>query len=59
MNPSNRTNRARSLFAVLATVLVLAPSAQGATLAVANKAEATVSLIDLDSGDIVATLPTG
>jgi YVTN family beta-propeller protein len=30
-----------------------------ATLAVANKAEATLSLIDLDAGAVVATLPTG
>jgi len=30
-----------------------------ATLVVANKAEATASLIDLASGEVVATLPTG
>ena len=34
-------------------------SANAATLVVANKSEATVSLLDLDSGDVVATLPTG
>jgi len=31
---------------------------QGATLVVANKAEATVSLIDLVNGEVAATLPT-
>ena len=31
---------------------------QAATLVVANKAEATASLIDLESGEVVATLPT-
>jgi len=59
MNTSNRTDLVRSLCAVLVTVLVLVPAARAATLAVANKAEATVSLIDLDSGDVVETLPTG
>lgn len=29
------------------------------TLLVANKSEATLSLVDLDSGEVVATLPTG
>ncbi len=33
--------------------------APAATLVVANKAEATVSLLDLKSGAVVATLPTG
>ena len=54
MNTSSRRDRIRSLTAVLAAML-LVPSAHGATLAVANKAEATVSLIDLESGDVVAT----
>lgn len=58
MNTSSRRDRIRSLTAVLAAML-LVPSTHGATLAVANKAEATVSLIDLESGDVVATLPTG
>ncbi len=53
-----RRNRIESLPAALAALL-LVPAAHGATLAVANKAEATVSLIDLESGDVVATLPTG
>jgi YVTN family beta-propeller protein len=35
------------------------PVAWGATLVVANKAEATASLINLESGEVVATLPTG
>jgi YVTN family beta-propeller protein len=58
MNAISRRDRIRSLHAVLA-VLLLVPVAHGATLAVANKAEATVSLIALESGDVVATLPTG
>jgi len=47
--------------AVLGTVLLLAGAAAGdaATLVVANKAEATVSLVDLASGEVRATLPTG
>lgn len=59
MNSTRRRDRIRSAIAVLAAALLLVPVAHGATLAVANKAEATVSLIDLDSGDVVATLPTG
>lgn len=59
MNTTRRPDPHRSKYALLVAVLVLATGAQGATLAVANKAEATVSLIDLDSGDVVATLPTG
>jgi YVTN family beta-propeller protein len=47
--------------AVLVALLVLVPGGapHAATLAVANKAEATVSLIDLEQGEVVATLPTG
>lgn len=45
--------------ATLALVLLLPASATSDTLAVLNKAEATASLIDLDSGAVVATLPTG
>jgi DNA-binding beta-propeller fold protein YncE len=59
MESRTRFDLLRSCSAVIATALLLAPVAQGATLAVANKAEATVSLIDLDTGDVVATLPTG
>jgi DNA-binding beta-propeller fold protein YncE len=58
MNTTSRRDRIRSLTAAIAALL-LVPGAEGATLAVANKAEATVSLIDLGSGDVVATLPTG
>ena len=59
MNSNNRLDPIGSLCAVLATVFVLATGAQGETLVVANKAEATVSLIDLEQGDVVATLGTG
>ena len=45
---------------VLALALaLLAVPAGGATLVVANKAEATVTLVDLPSGEARATLPTG
>jgi hypothetical protein len=43
---------------LLLIALVPRPAAAG-TLIVANKAEATVSLIDVDSGEVRATLPTG
>lgn len=39
--------------------LLFAGALQAATLVVANKAEATVSLVDLASGKIAATLPVG
>ena len=58
MNTTRYRDPVRSL-SVLLAVLLLVPVAHGATLAVANKAEATVSLIDLGSGDVVATLATG
>ena len=48
-----------SLCAVLVAALSVVAVADAATLVVANKAEATVSLIDLGQGDVVATLPTG
>lgn len=48
----------RTLLA-LALLLALAPAAPADTLLVANKAEATLSLVDLASGEVVATLPTG
>lgn len=47
----------KRLFLLLITVLV--PAAHAGTLVVANKAEATVSLLDHASGDVVATLSTG
>jgi YVTN family beta-propeller protein len=43
----------------LITTIMLAPALQAGTLVVANKSEATVSLLDQASGDVVATLPTG
>ena len=58
MNTTRYRDRVRSL-PVLVAVSLLISVAHGATLAVANKAEATVSLIDLDSGNVVATLTTG
>jgi len=39
--------------------LFTSPAVWAATLVVANKAEATASLINLDNGEVVATLPTG
>lgn len=44
---------------LLAASALAALPVGAATLVVANKAEATVSLVDLPSGRIVATLPTG
>lgn len=51
-----------TLLAIAAAALALMISSTAATadtLVVANKGEATVSMIDLDSGSVVATLPTG
>jgi DNA-binding beta-propeller fold protein YncE len=59
MNSSNRLDPIGSLCAVFATIFLLAGGAHAETLVVANKAEATVSLIDLEQGDVVATLGTG
>lgn len=47
----------RRLLFVLA--VSIAASAHASTLLVANKSEATVSLLDLASGKVAATLPTG
>jgi YVTN family beta-propeller protein len=44
---------------VTAASLLAATSVSAETLVVLNKAEATASLIDLASGSVVATLPTG
>ncbi|HEX9801037.1 MAG TPA: YncE family protein [Thermoanaerobaculia bacterium] len=50
----------RSTFSLALALLALPPAAgAAATLVVANKAEATVSLVDLAPGTVVATLPTG
>lgn len=47
------------LAAVLAIALLAAAPALADTLVVANKSDATVSLIELDLGRVVTTLPTG
>ncbi len=53
----------RTLLPLLACLLacfhLTTTATQASTLVVANKAGASVSLIDLASGDVVATLPTG
>ena len=59
MKPANRQGPVGPLCAVLVAALLLGPAAPAATLVVANKAEASASLIDLGSGDVVATLATG
>lgn len=46
-------------FFLLGASFFVAGSLQAATLVVANKAEATVSLVDLRSGKVAATLPVG
>jgi len=46
-------------FSLLGALFLVAGSVQAATLVVANKAEATVSLVDLRSGKVAATLPVG
>lgn len=51
-------SRTLILTSVLA-LLPLAATARASTLIVANKAEATVSLVDLPEGKVVATLPVG
>ncbi len=49
----------RALVALLVLMIPFASPAAGGTLIVANKSEATVSLVDTGSGEVVATLPTG
>lgn len=51
--------RTISSLSLLGVSLLVAGSVQAATLVVANKAEATVSLVDLRSGKVAATLPVG
>jgi YVTN family beta-propeller protein len=51
-------SRALILTSILAG-LALSGAARADTLVVANKAEATVSLVDLPAGKVVATLPVG
>ena len=48
-----------TLVAFVAASTALATSANAGTLVVLNKAEATASLIDLDTGRVAATVPTG
>ncbi|MEO1083431.1 MAG: YncE family protein [Acidobacteriota bacterium] len=48
-----------TLAALVALLAAPGPSPHAETLVVANKGEATVSLIDLKSGAVAATLPTG
>jgi YVTN family beta-propeller protein len=59
MKSDSRTVLGRSLCAGIAMFLAAAPGVRAETLVVANKAEATVSLIDLEQGVVVATLTTG
>lgn len=49
----------RGIRLTLVVVSLAVAPLRGGTLVVLNKAEATASLIDLDTGKIVATLPTG
>jgi YVTN family beta-propeller protein len=53
-----RTSISRKLI-LAGSALFVTGSLEAATLLVANKAEATLSLVDLGSGKVVATLPTG
>ena len=53
------TNRRSPVPLLLLTLLSLPVSTQAATLIVANKAEATVSLVSLPEGKVVSTLPVG
>jgi DNA-binding beta-propeller fold protein YncE len=61
MKSPTRFDPTGSLRAALVTALlvVAVAVADAETLVVANKAEASASLIDLDNGHVVATLPTG
>ena len=59
MQKYTSTLRSHVFFLTITIAVFMNPAAWGATLVVANKAEATASLIDLDSGKVVATLPTG
>ncbi|MGB5549228.1 MAG: cytochrome D1 domain-containing protein [Thermoanaerobaculia bacterium] len=57
MRPSTSSSL---LFAAFVVAMALVPSGSGAqTLLVANKTDNTVDLIDVASGESVATLPTG
>ncbi len=49
----------RKILIPVLALLTLSGAARAATLIVANKAEATVSLVELPAGKVVATLPVG
>ena len=51
--------RRRTIAALLVVWAGLGVTARAATLVVLNKSEATASLIDLESGRVAATVPTG
>ncbi len=57
--PVPALRKTRAPLVALAALLVSLTPASGAMLLVANKSEATLSLLDLDSRALVATLPTG
>jgi YVTN family beta-propeller protein len=59
MNRSLNSKRLIHIFLAAAVSIVILPAAWGATLVVANKAEATASLIELEDGKVFATIPTG
>ena len=48
-----------ALAVATAAIAGLTPAAQAGTLVVLNKSEATASFIDVDTGKVVATMPTG
>jgi YVTN family beta-propeller protein len=49
----------KTTLAILVLGALAVPMADAATLVVLNKAEATASLIDLETGKVTSTLPTG
>ncbi len=49
----------KTTLAFLTIGALAAPGVDAATLVVLNKAEATASLIDLDTGKVKKTIPTG
>ncbi|MGD8977357.1 MAG: cytochrome D1 domain-containing protein [Gammaproteobacteria bacterium] len=59
MNPTPRHVPARLCASALLGLISFVAAVEAETLVVANKAEASVSLIDLASGQVVATLPAG
>jgi YVTN family beta-propeller protein len=51
--------KSNDILLILALVMIPLVSASAGTLVVANKSEATVSLVDTGTNEILATLPTG